>query len=50
LLSFCAPCRGGDGTESDEESGIALFQAAAANEAKFFVGKVHDAMFTISLI
>ena len=44
--------RGGSSgsTERGEESGIALFQPAAANEAKFFVVKVHDAMFTISLI
>ena len=36
--------------ERGEESGIADFQPAAANEAKFLVVKVHDAMFTIPLI
>jgi hypothetical protein len=36
--------------ERGEESGIADFQPALANEAKVFVVKVHDAMLTISLI
>jgi hypothetical protein len=36
--------------ERGEESGIADFQPTAPNEATFFVVKVHDAKFTISLI
>jgi len=44
--------RGGSsgGIERGEESGIADFQPAVPNEATFFVVKVHDATFTISLI
>jgi hypothetical protein len=33
-----------------EGAAIADFQPALANEAKFFVVKVHDAMFTTTLI
>ena len=36
--------------ERGEESGIADFEPAAPNEATFFVVRVHDAKFTISLI
>jgi hypothetical protein len=35
--------------ERGEESGIADFQPAAANQAKFFIVKVHQTTFTIAL-